>query len=97
MLVRVEIIANRSVEEDLLEQFSLQSIDYRTVISPVHGVGECGPCLGDNIWPEENSYILLFVDEKTADIIGEIATTIREQHRGTGLSCFISRSGVTEL
>ncbi|GAB1483277.1 hypothetical protein MASR2M78_20930 [Treponema sp.] len=63
---RVEIIANRSVEEDLMEAFLAAGIaQHYTKYPIVHGVGSSGPRMGDSIWPEENFAIIVWCKKKS--------------------------------
>jgi len=49
---RVEIIANRSVEEDLMERLALAGLDGAYTKFPVvHGSGRQGRREGETVWP----------------------------------------------
>jgi hypothetical protein len=82
---RVEIIANRSVEEDLMEAFASAGIAQAyTKIPVVHGVGRSDPKMGDAVWPEENFVLLVYCDEAEASRIEEVVgeTKLKFPHEG---------------
>ena len=52
-MVRVEIIANHSVEENILEAFSREEVGkFYTKYPNVFWIGSSGPRMGDAVWPE---------------------------------------------
>lgn len=63
-MVRLELIANRSVEDDLYDLFGKQGLtpDF-TKLPEVHGRGNSGPRRGDHIFPEENFVLIMYCDE----------------------------------
>ena len=53
---RIEIICDVTIEEELLSSLGkVEGIGGYTNISPVRGMGNHGPRMGDHVWPEENS------------------------------------------
>ena len=51
----VEVIANRSIQEDFHERLRKRGIGaHYTLFPEVQGTGYAGPRRGDHIWPEEN-------------------------------------------
>jgi voltage-gated potassium channel Kch len=87
---RVEIIANRSVEEDLMEAFSAAGVvKHYTKFPVVHGVGSSGPRMGDAVWPEENFVIVCYCDEAEAVRIAELAAEVKLRFPGEGVKVFV--------
>jgi len=88
---RIEIIGNRSIEEDLLDRFQKNNVaNYYTKIPVVHGIGSSGQRMGDHIWPEENFMIIIYCSEEEADIIQKSIEEIKEYFHDEGLKMFES-------
>jgi hypothetical protein len=66
-MIRLEIIANNTVEEDIIE--AMEHIDkgfYYSKINSVHGRGKSDPRWGDAVWPEENFIFIVFCEDDKA-------------------------------
>jgi len=88
---RIEIIGNKSIEEDLFDVFKkMDIVKYYTKIPVVHGVGTSGPRMGDNIWPEENFLLIVYCDEKEADKIMKAIKEVKSYFKDEGLKFFES-------
>ena len=86
---RIEIIGNKSIEEDLFDMFKKKNIaNYYTKIPIVHGVGSSGPRNGDHIWPEENFLIIIYCDEKEVDEIKKTISELKEYFKDEGIKFF---------
>ncbi|MDR2543244.1 MAG: hypothetical protein LBC80_07335 [Treponema sp.] len=86
---RIEIIANRSVEENILEALAKEEAGkYYTMISNVLGVGACGPRMGTAVWPEENFSLVIWCEEEEAQKIQQAITTVKEKFPGEGIKLF---------
>ncbi len=86
---RVEIIANLSVEEDLMEAFATAGlVKAYTKIPVVHGSGRSDPKMGDAVWPEENFILLVYCNEAEAIQIEEIVAGIKTKFRNEGIKVF---------
>ncbi|PKL09376.1 MAG: hypothetical protein CVV51_04145 [Spirochaetae bacterium HGW-Spirochaetae-7] len=87
---RVEIMANRSVEEDLMEAFSLAGIARHYTKYPVaFGVGRSGPRMGDAVWPEENIVMVVYCDDDEAVLIMRSITEVKERFPHEGIKVFV--------
>ncbi|MCF6335453.1 MAG: hypothetical protein L3J12_06905 [Spirochaetales bacterium] len=86
---RIEIIANKSIQEDMFDAFKKADIvkNY-TLIPVVLGVGKSGPRMGDHIWPEENFSITIYCDIKEAEQIKEIITELKTFFKQEGIKLF---------
>ncbi len=86
---RIEIICNRSIEEDLFNIFKRKNIvEFYTKIPVVHGIGSSGPRMGDHIWPEENFMLIIYCDEKEADLIREAIEELKQYFKSEGVKMF---------
>jgi hypothetical protein len=86
---RVEIIANLSVEEDLMEAFTAAGIvKAYTKIPVVHGSGRSDPKMGNAVWPEENFILLVYCDETEAKQIEEAVAGIKMKFKNEGIKVF---------
>ena len=89
-MIRTEVIANRAVKDDLLEEFKKRSICSRyTLLDQVFGVGNSGERWGDHIWPEENILILSYTSsEKEALELVQAVRSIKERFPIAGIKLF---------
>jgi hypothetical protein len=88
-MIRVEIIANRSVEENILEALAKKEVaKYYTKIPNVLGTGACGPRMGDAVWPEENFALVIWCEKDEADGIKEAIAGVKEKFPGEGIKLF---------
>ncbi len=86
---RVEIIANKSIQEDMFDAFKKADIvKYYTLIPVVLGVGKAGPRMGDHIWPEENFSLTVYCSTLEAERIKEIITELKTFFTGEGIKLF---------
>ena len=86
---RVEVIANRSVEEDLMESFAAAGVArHYTKFPVVHGVGTSGPRMGDSVWPEENFVLVCYCEEAEAIRIAELAAAVKVRFPEEGIKVF---------
>lgn len=86
---RVEIVGNRSIQEDLVEMLEQAGLaQFRTVFTEVQGVGESGPRRGDHVWPEENFVLVTYCSTEEAAGIVRIVDRIRTQFPTEGIACF---------
>jgi hypothetical protein len=97
-MIRVEIIANHSVEENILEAFQAEGVaKYYTKIPLIFGVGSSGPRMGDAIWPEENFIIVVWCEKDEAEGIERAIATVKQQFPDEGIKLFkMEPSSVSE-
>ncbi|MFW6343808.1 MAG: PG0541 family transporter-associated protein [Sediminispirochaetaceae bacterium] len=86
---RIEIIANRSIEEDMFEAFAKAEVaKHYTKIPEVMGAGNSGPRMGDHVWPEENFILIVYCEEPEAEKIKEVIGELKEFFKGEGIKLF---------
>ncbi len=91
-IVRVEVIANRSIQEDFFEALSRREAGlHYTLVPEVQGVGNTGPRRGDHIWPEENFLYIAYVPPSDALVIREEVETLRSRFPDEGIRFFATR------
>jgi hypothetical protein len=88
-VIRVEIVANHSVEENILDALSREGAGkYYTKYPSVFGVGSAGPRMGDAIWPEENFTLVIWCEEPEAQAIARAIAKVKEQFPDEGIKLF---------
>ena len=86
---RIEIIANHSVEENILEALAGENAGkYYTKYPGVLGVGSAGPRMGDAIWPEENFALVIWCEDEEATAVERAVAKVKEQFPGEGIKMF---------
>ncbi|MDR2602159.1 MAG: hypothetical protein LBC53_06880 [Spirochaetaceae bacterium] len=88
-MIRLEIIANNSVEENILDEFKSSGVaKHYTKIPNIHGVGSSGSRLGDPIWPEENFSFVIWCEEEEAALIKEAVKRVKSSFPNEGVKVF---------
>ncbi|MEA1910918.1 MAG: hypothetical protein U9N32_04465 [Spirochaetota bacterium] len=86
---RIEIIANRSIQDDMFDAFNKANIvKHYTLIPVVFGMGNSGPRMGDHIWPEENFCLIIYCDETEADKIKSVISELKAFFTNEGIKLF---------
>lgn len=90
--MRLEIIANHAVEEDVIEAIQGTGAGgYYTKIPSVHGAGSSNPRLGDSVWPEENFMLIIYCEEDKAARIAEAVAEVKKRFENEGIKVFAIR------
>jgi len=88
-MIRIEIIANHSVEENILEALKKEDAGkYYTKFPSILGVGSAGSRMGDAIWPEENFAMVIWCEEDEARAIKRAVDSVKEKFPGEGIKLF---------
>lgn len=88
-MLRIEIIANHSVEENVLEALKDHGVGkYYTLYPNATGVGNCGPRMGDAIWPEQNFVLVIWCEQDEALGIQQAVEDVKEKFPGEGIKLF---------
>jgi len=88
-MIRIEIFANHSVEEDILDALAKEQVGkYYTKIPNIYGVGSSGPRMGDAVWPEENFSLVIWCEQDEAEIIKKVIEGVKEKFHDEGIKLF---------
>ena len=88
-MIRVEIIANHSVEENILDALKNEEVGkYYTKYPTIFGVGSSGPRMGDPVWPEENFALVIWCEEEEARKIGRAVAFVKNNFPDEGIKVF---------
>jgi len=88
-MIRLEIIANHSVEENILEALKEDGVGkFYTKYPTIFGVGGSGPRMGDPVWPEENFGIVIWCEEEEGRAIEKAVARVKEQYPDEGIKVF---------
>jgi nitrogen regulatory protein PII len=88
-MLRVEIIANHSVEENVLDALKDHGVGkYYTLCPNVTGVGTSGPRMGDAIWPEQNFVLVIWCEREEALGIEQAIAEVKEKYPDEGIKLF---------
>jgi hypothetical protein len=88
-MIRIEIVANHSVEENIMEAMRNEGAGkFYTKYPSVYGVGSAGPRMGDAIWPEENFAIVIWCEEDEARGIERAVAAVKAHFPDEGIKLF---------
>ena len=88
-MLRIEIIANHSVEENVMDALKDHGVGkYYTLYPNVAGVGGCGPRMGDSVWPEQNFSLVIWCEEEEARSIYQAVAEVKEKYPDEGIKIF---------
>jgi hypothetical protein len=88
-MIRVEIIANQSVEENILEALANANVGkFYTKYPNILGVGSSGPRMGDAIWPEQNFSLVIWCDKEEALAIQKAVMSVKKKYPNEGIKLF---------
>jgi len=88
-MIRVEVIANQSVEENILEALKYEGVGkHYTKYPNILGVGSSGPRMGDAVWPEENFALVIWCEEEEARRIEQAVAYVKTRFPNEGIKMF---------
>lgn len=92
-MYRVEIIANQSVQDDIIETLeeNIPKILY-TVIPLVHGRGKAGYKLGTSSWPEVNFALFAYIEKDDAPKVKAIIKAVKKRFPDEGVKVFFVKA-----
>lgn len=92
-MCRAEIIANRSVEEEitLALENAISSFLF-TIIQDVQGKGGADRKLGDVTWPELNFIMIAYIDDSDVAIVRSVIAEVKKHFPNEGIKLFIMKS-----
>ncbi|GHT50781.1 hypothetical protein FACS1894102_6480 [Spirochaetia bacterium] len=87
--MRIEVIANHSVEENIFDEFKAEGVcKHYTKLNNQHGVGTSGPRMGDAVWPEENFILTVWCEEEEALGIERALKRVKARFPAEGIKMF---------
>ena len=90
VLRRCDIIANQSVEDDIIEILEKNITDFEyTIDENLFGKGKKSRKLGDSVWPEMNFVMIAYIDEKSVTVVHECVNQIKMKFPKEGINLFI--------
>ncbi len=86
---RVEVVANQSVEDDIIEllEDAVPELEY-TLVPTVHGRGRKSKKLGNTTWPEQNFLLFTYVEQEMAIKIRDSIKQVQIRFPKEGISFF---------
>ena len=89
-MIRIEIIANQSVQSELLKNIEALLPDLLYTILPLaNGKGKNSYKLGDTTWPETNFVLIAYADDKIEKKISQIVSFVKLKFSTEGIKLFI--------
>ena len=86
---RIEIIANHSVENNIMTALSERGAAFFwTKVPSAHGMGYQTPKIGDETWPEENFILIIYCRDENARAVREAVQEVREKFPAEGIALF---------
>lgn len=89
-LRRCEIIANQSVEDDIIEalESTIPDLEY-TIDENLYGRGRKSRKLGNSVWPEMNFVLTAYVNEDDTELVRTCINQIKEKFPHEGINLFV--------
>ncbi|MDR1105982.1 MAG: hypothetical protein LBL44_06470 [Treponema sp.] len=86
---RIEVIANRSVQDELIESLEKSIAHfYYTLIPVVHGRGKRQYRMGTATWPEENFMLISYLSDDCFDPAAQSIRRIKQRFPKEGITFF---------
>jgi nitrogen regulatory protein PII len=85
---RIEIIANHSVEDYIMELLEKSGIKAYTKVPVVYGRGNSNPKMGTSVWPEENFLLIVYTEEIDASVLKAGLAELKVKYQGEGIKYF---------
>ena len=96
-LYRCEIVANNSVQDDIVEVLETACPDILyTILPSVHGRGKNDRKLQSATWPETNFVLFAYVTRDKLPAIRRAVRAVKETFRGEGIKLFIMKGCLPE-
>ena len=92
-MYRAEIIANQSVQDDIIEVLEeyIPNILY-TIIPLVNGRGGDDYKLGSATWPETNFALVSYIDDDDKPKLRSVINAVKEKFTGEGIKLFFVKA-----
>ena len=92
-MTRCEIIANQSVQDEIISLMEehIEGVLY-TIIPTVVGRGKNSYKMGSATWPETNFILVSYVEDKEVPVMKAIIKAVKEKFAGEGVKLFLVRA-----
>ena len=92
-MYRIEIISNKSVEDDITEilEEHIPDILYTTV-PLVYGKGGNARKLGTTTWPETNFVMVSYIKDNELPVVKAVIKAVKEKFNGEGIKLFVVKA-----
>lgn len=92
-MYRVEIIANQSVQDDIIETLEENIPNFLyTTIPLVTGRGKKSYKLGTSSWPEVNFALFAYIEKKEATKVKAIVKAVKKRFPDEGIKVFFVKA-----
>ncbi len=92
-MYRVEIIANKSVEEDISQLLEQYIPDFLYTVLPLaYGRGGSDRKLGDGTWPETNFVLISYIEDDWLPTVRAVVKGVKERFLGEGIKLFAMKA-----
>ncbi len=92
-MYRIEIISNKSVEEDIEQALEKYVGDfYYTVFPLAYGRGGDNRKLGTATWPETNFALVSYIREQDLDVVKKVISAVKKKFPDEGIKLFCVRA-----
>ncbi len=92
-MYRAEIIANQSVQDDIIELLEEHIPDIMYTLLPlVHGKGKENYKLGTSTWPEINFVLFTYIKKKDINIVNAVISAVKEKFPDEGIKLFFVKA-----
>ncbi|WP_191018141.1 PG0541 family transporter-associated protein [Treponema zioleckii] len=89
-MIRIEIIANQSVQSELIKNIETLMPDmFYTILPLANGKGKNSYKLGDSTWPETNFVLISYADDSAEKKISQIVRFVKLKFSTEGIKLFI--------
>lgn len=96
-MIRIEIIANQSVQEDIVENLEQVIPGFLYTIIPLaNGRGKKTYKLGTVTWPETNFILLAYADDELEKTVAHVVRYIKLKFPEEGIKLFIMHDRNTD-
>jgi hypothetical protein len=86
---RLEIIANNTIREDLLEALQQSGLPTgHSWIPGVSGEGTSGPREGNVIWPDSNVLLIVYLEDSDTERVRNALGEVKKRFPGEGIRCW---------
>ena len=92
-MTRCEIIANQSVQDEIISLMEehIEGVLY-TIIPTVFGRGKNSYKMGDGTWPETNFVLVSYIEDEKVPVMKAIIKAVKEKFSGEGIKLFMVRA-----